>query len=603
MHLKFIPHSLLALLVWSLPGSASQEPTEQETRGAAFSKLLTGSVLDGWYTDSNAPDAPPKKDRYTMGRVSKLEDGRWRIESKVEYGERSFTVPLNLRVEWAGDTPVITLDKMAIPGMGTFTARVLFYGTGYAGTWEGGGHGGQMMGRIERDAAPVEGGSETPAPDETAPAEEEAGEDVPPADDTNWPSFRGADARGWAEGHPVATHWELESGENVRFRVPVPGLAHSSPVVWGERVFVSTAVKHGEAERLVVGLYGNPADVDVESSFDYVVFCFDKTSGEVLWDSLAWQGRPKFARHPKSSHASSTPATDGNRLVVSFGTEGLFCFDLEGELLWTRDLGNLDAGPYSMQDVQWGYASSPVIHEGRVLVQCDGLSQQFVAALDLETGKDLWRTPREDLSTWGSPTVDVRSGRSQVLCNGFKHIGGYDLETGAELWKLVGGGDAPVPTPVVAGDLIYISNAHGRMSPIYAIRADATGTIDMEHESMAWVDPRRGNYMQTPLVYGNELYLCSDAGILACRDALSGEEHYRERLGDGSMGFTASMVAAAGLLYATSETGEVFVVRAGTSFEPLGQYSLGEECMATPAISEGVIYWRTRSNLIAIGPG
>ena len=421
-----------------------------------------------------------------------------------------------------------------------------------------------------------------------------------PASAQDWPSFRGANARGLAEGHALPEKWDAARGEHVLWRTPIAGLAHSSPVISGERVFLTSAVCKGAPAELKVGLYGDPSSVSDEGVQDFVVLALDRRSGKVLWERTAWSGTPKQARHPKSSYAASTPATDGRHLVVNFGTEGLFCFDLEGKELWKKDLGDCDAGPFNMKDVHWGYASSPVIHEGKLLVQCDVLSQGFVAAFDVESGKELWRTKREEVSTWATPTVDVRAERAQVICNGYKHIGGYDLATGKELWKLVGGGDAPVPAPLVIEDMVVITNNHGR-GPVYAISAVAEGLIDAEHEAMIWWHPNGGNYMQTPLVYGEELYLCSDAGILACLDLATGEQHYRERLGDGQTGFTASMVAGDGKLYATSEEGTVHVVAAGTSFEPVAKNELGETCMATPAVSDGVLFWRTRGHLVAVG--
>ena len=421
-----------------------------------------------------------------------------------------------------------------------------------------------------------------------------------PAAAQDWPTFRGPGARGIAEGHSLAEPWDVAKGEHVLWKTPIAGLSHSSPVISGERVFLTTAVCKGTPVALKVGLYGDPTPVEKEGEHDFVVLALDKHTGKVLWERTAWSGTPKFSRHPKSSYAASTPATDGEHLVVNFGTEGLHCFDFAGKLLWKRDLGDCDAGPYNMTDVQWGYASSPVISGGKVLVQCDVLSQGFVAAFDVATGKELWRTEREEVSTWSTPTVDVHAGRAQVICNGYRHIGGYDLATGKELWKLIGGGDAPVPAPVVALDLVLITNNHG-MGPVYAISSAAEGLIDPEHEAMIWWHRNGGNYMQTPLVYGEELYLCSDAGILACLDLATGEQHYRERLGDGSTGFTASMVAGDGKLYATSEEGTVHVLAAGTSFEPIAKNELGETCMATPAISDGVLFWRTRGHLVAVG--
>jgi outer membrane protein assembly factor BamB len=416
----------------------------------------------------------------------------------------------------------------------------------------------------------------------------------------DWPTFRGPGARGLAEGHALPERWDVAKGERILWRTPIAGLAHSSPVVSGTRVFVTSAVCKGTPVELKVGLYGDPSPVEKEGEHDFVVLALDERTGKVLWERTAWSGTPRHSRHPKSSYAASTPATDGAHLVVNFGTEGLYCFDLEGKELWKRDLGDCDAGPYNMEGVQWGYASSPVIHEGKVLVQCDVLSQGFLAAFDVKSGKELWRTKREEVSTWATPTVDVRADRAQVICNGYKHIGGYDLATGKELWKLVGGGDAPVPAPVVVEDLVLITNNHGR-GPVYAISAAAEGLIDPEDEAMVWWKPNGGNYMQTPLVYGEELYLCSDAGILACLDLATGEQRYRERLGDGSTGFTASMVAGDGKLYATSEEGTVHVIAAGTTFEVRAKNELGETCMSTPAISDGVLFWRTRGQLVAVG--
>jgi outer membrane protein assembly factor BamB len=226
-----------------------------------------------------------------------------------------------------------------------------------------------------------------------------------------------------------------------------------------------------------------------------------------------------------------------------------------------------------------------------------------VAVLDAATGEERWRTARDEYASWCTPNVDVFGERAQVICNGWQTVGGYDLETGAELWKISGGGDIPVPTPVVAHGLIYLTSAHGRYAPLYAVPYDAEGEIEFGDETLPWFHERGGNYMQTPLVYGEEIYSCRDNGALTCRDALSGVEHYSQRLGDGDSGFSASPVAADGKLYFTSEAGDVWVLRAGTEYELLSQNPMGEECMASPAISDGVLFWRTRGALVAIGPG
>jgi len=421
------------------------------------------------------------------------------------------------------------------------------------------------------------------------------------AGDINWPQFRGPDASGVADGYKRPTEWDVSAGKNVKWKTAIPGLGHSSPVIWGDRVFVTTAVSSKGESFLKVGLYGESPDNPEQYEHDYRVYCLEKKSGKVLWERSAYQGVPKVKRHIKASHANPTPATDGKHLVVSFGSEGLYCYDLDGKLLWERDLGILDSGPVEVADLQWGYASSPVIHDGRVLVQVDVRGPSYIAALDVETGNDIWRTPRSDNPTWSTPTVVKSESRTQVVCNGYKHVAGYDFETGKELWHLSGGGDVPVPTPVLGHDLLFITNAHGGDAPVYAIRTNASGDISLHdgaasNEHIQWAQMRIGNYMQTPLVYGDLLYCCRDSGIVSVYDARTGKKQYRARLA-GGMGFTASPVAADGKVYFTSEEGDVFVIKAGPEHELLAQNDLGEISMASPAISEGVLYFRTQGHL------
>jgi outer membrane protein assembly factor BamB len=426
--------------------------------------------------------------------------------------------------------------------------------------------------------------------------------------DKNWPSFRGTNATGVAEGHSTPVEWDVEQGQNVLWRTPIAGMAHSSPVIWGDRIFITSAVKEGEVVLAEVGSektasYGEIMPVPDEGSHQLQVICLDKKSGEVLWSQTSYEGTLRFKRHPKSSHAASSPAVDAERVVAFFATEGLYCYDHAGELLWKRDLGELNAAFFMAPMAEWGFSSSPVLHDGRILLQCDVIGESFLTALDATNGEDVWRTARDEVGTWSTPTIDVREGRSQVLVNGFKHIGGYDLETGEELWKLVGGGDIPTPTPIVSDDLVFITNAHGRMAPIYVVKVDASGEVAMSDEGsehMAWSTPNRGNYMTTPIVVGDEIYFCADNGVLACYDKRTGEEHYRERL-DGRSGFSASPVSANGLIYLTSEDGDVHVLIAGPDFDVLNVNEMGEVCMATPAISAGVVYWRTKGHLVAIG--
>jgi len=618
----------LATLAFAQDENQAPAPLDRAALEAAFSAKLTGAKLVGRFTADDAPEGRLGTDSYTLGEVRKLENGKWLFQTLIEYGEKSLKVPLVIDIEWAGDTPVITLTDFAVPMMGKFTARVLFYGDQYAGVWSGGGtHRGEMYGKILTAAELQEAGDEhgergggdggDDGDDGGAGGDGKGGprlaglDPAPPPAPTEekdsaakeWPSFRGYRARGVADGFQTVASFDVDSGENVLWKADIPGLAHSSPIVWGDRIYLTSAVRlEGGNPEVKVGLYGDIAPVEDEGPQAFIVLCLDKESGEILWERAAWEGVPKYKRHPKGSFAAPTPATDGERLVAFYGTEGLYCYDVEGELQWKKDFGDLDAGFFMVPSAQWGFSSSPVIHDGRVIVLCDVQGQSFLAVLDLATGEEVWRTLREEVPTFGTPTVDVREGRSQIVCNGWKHTGGYDLATGKELWKVTKGGDIPTPTPVVAHDLIYITSAHGQLAPLYAVQYDAEGELDLEHEEVAWGTPRKhGCYMSTLLVYGDELYGLKREGILQCFDARTGAEHYRERVSSGPNGFSASPIAADGKVYVTSEYGQVYAVRAGKTFEILGESELVDVAMASPAVSEGVIFWRTQSFLVAVG--
>lgn len=602
---KFVLVSYMCLLMAGR-GMAAEEPAGQRARlEQEFQDLLSGAELVGSFTASDAPaDQPLQQDRYSIQKVSRLAGDLWRFDVRIRYGKRDVTVPVPLRVEWAGDTPVITLTDLSLPGLGTFTARVLFYRGEYAGTWSGGDHGGHMFGRVVPAAAVAALPPVAVPPQSLASMPFAAKPAAPALTASDWPQFRGASAQGIAEGHALADGFDVDSGSNIAWRIEVPGLAHSSPIVVGERIFVTTAIRKEDDAELKVGLYGDIDSVADEGPQVFALSCFDKRDGSPLWSRVGFDGVPRFKRHPKSSYAASTPVTDGTHVVAMFGSEGVICYDLDGEELWRVDPGPLDASFYMVKTAQWGFASSPVIHGDRLILQCDVLDGSSLRVLDVNNGQEVWRIDRDDVPTWSTPTVHVdATGRAQVVCNGLQEIAAYDLADGRQIWTLAGGGDIPVPTPVVSHGLAIITNAHGRMAPIYAIRTDASGELKMDPEecpSMAWSYDRFGNYMQTPIVYGDLLYMCFDAGTLAAYEVATGEPIYRQRLGAGRDGFTASMVGGDGKLYATSEEGVVYAIRAGEDFELIEVSELGEPCMATPAISAGTIYWRSQHYLTAV---
>src|SRR5260221_7584676 len=273
-----------------------------------------------------------------------------------------------------------------------------------------------------------------------------------------WPSFRGPSGSGVAAGTaPVQS--DAVTGQGVLWKTRIAGLGHSSPIVSGNLVCVTSATS-GKDDALKVGLYGDITPLIDDSPHRYRVHCLERKTGRVRFEVDAVQTVPKIKRHPKASHASSTMAADGKHLIAMFGSEGLYAYDYKGKLLWKKDLGVLDSGFYTAKDAQWGFGSSPVIHDGKVIVQADVQKDSFLAAFDVVTGRELWRTPRTDEPTWGTPTVFASGGTRQVVVNGWKHIGGYDLETGKEVWRMTGGRDIPVPTPVASPEPIFLTTAH-----------------------------------------------------------------------------------------------------------------------------------------------
>ncbi len=422
----------------------------------------------------------------------------------------------------------------------------------------------------------------------------------------DWPQFRGISATGISEGAPVPSVWNVAEGKNVLWKTPVPGLGLSSPVVWGDQLFVSTAISGKADASLRPGLYGDIQSVQDDTPHEWRVYCLNKKTGAIVWQRTAHTGVPKIKRHMKNSHANSTLATDGQRLVAFFGSEGLYAYDLTGKLQWQKDLGVLDAGFYTVPEAQWETGSSPVIHDGVVVIQADVQKGSFLAAFDAKDGRERWRVARSDVPTWGTPTVHLVNGQPQVIVNGMRHVGAYDLKTGKEIWKLSGGGDIPVPTPVVSDGLIYITNAHGSMSPVYAIRDTASGDISLaagasSNAGVAWSTPRDGGYMCTPLAYRGLVYIVRFNGILTVFDAKTGERKYQERLAGGTSAFTASPIANDGKVYLANEDGQVFVIKAGPAYELVSLNDMGASVLATPAISEGRLLFRTPQHLISIG--
>ena len=377
--------------------------------------------------------------------------------------------------------------------------------------------------------------------------------------------------------------------------------------MWGNRIFISTAVGKAGDNTFRTGLYGDVKPVDDLSEHEWKMYGLDKASGKIVWERTAFKGVPRTKRHTKSSQASSTPVTDGERIVAVFGSAGvLVAWDFNGKELWRVDLGVLDSGWFFDPAFQWGHSSSPIIYRNSVIIQADVQKGSYIAAWDLSTGKQLWKTARTDeISTWGTPTIArTADGRDEVVTNGTK-IRGYDPATGKQLWTLGPNSEITIGTPVVGDGLVFVTGGYPPVRPIYAIRPGAEGDISLpkgqdSNQSIAWSNSNEGTYIPTPIVYGGFLFTLNVNGIMTAYNAETGQRAFRGRVGTGGS-FSASPIAADGRLYVSSEDGEVYVLTAGPGLTQIAKNEMKEVIMATPAISDGLILVRTLGHLYGIG--
>ncbi len=317
-----------------------------------------------------------------------------------------------------------------------------------------------------------------------------------------WSSFRGPGGSGVADGTDLPTEWDVERGVNVVWKTPIPGLGHSSPIIWGNRVFITTAVPSADA----VATFRNFSEVVRSGVLAYVkedvryswrVIALDKNNGELLWERVAREAVPRTARHVMASHANQTPATDGTHVVAWFGSEGVYCYDVDGNLLWSKDLGPLPSGRYFDPGYQWNTASSPIIYKNLVILQADGIDEAYLLALDITTGEVVWRTERDEHPSWPTPFIYEGATRIELVTAAIRFARGYDPDTGQELWRLGLHGDFPTPTPIAGRGLIFIMSGYGTVEPIYAIRPGANGDITLAdnetfNDSVAWSKRRGG---------------------------------------------------------------------------------------------------------------
>ena len=415
----------------------------------------------------------------------------------------------------------------------------------------------------------------------------------------NWPQWRGPDGSGVSNEKNLPGEWS--PAKNIKWKTAIDGRGHSSPIVWGNKIFVTTAVEGEVVPGAKAVTHTNegkeflhPDSVGADHKHTFKVVALNRDTGKILWESVAWEGTPFDNRHRKSSYAASTPATDGKLVYAFFGTEGLYAYDFNGKLAWKAQLGKLAT-------VGMGTGTSPILYENLVIVQCDedNGESSFIVALDRKTGKEAWRTPRKVQVSWSTPLLVRTSTRSELITSGTEFIISYDPATGKELWRHKGVESNAIPSPVANSEMVFLVAgfpAKIAMAIKLGGSGDLTGT-----PNVPWKYAKGTAYVPSPILYGDYLYLTTDRGILTCVDARTGEVKYEGGRIPIPATFTASPVAFEGKILMTSEDGDTFIVKAGPKHEILGTNSIGEAVYASPAIADGRIFIRGEKNLYCIG--
>ena len=427
--------------------------------------------------------------------------------------------------------------------------------------------------------------------------------------DDEWPRFRGSNG-GVAADHPsLPDQWG--PAQNIVWKIDVPGRSWSSPVIWGDHVFVTTAINTLETESLLpVTSYvsrsngGTMTFMDVSkpsAPHRWVLYDVDLKTGRIRWERVAHTGVPAKSRHLKNSYAAETPVTDGERVYVYFGDVGLFAYDMDGKLLWSRPMDALE------MQTGFGHAASPVVDDSRVYIVNDNEEQSFIAAYDKRTGVQVWRVDRTEASNWTTPLVWKNDLRTEIITAATGGVRSYDVN-GRLLWQFTGMSTFAVPSPLASGGLLYVMSGYtaSPLRPAYAIRAGATGDISLKpdqtsNEYIVWADRTLGTFHPSPLVYRGCYYILHDRGFLTCNDPGTGKPIYpRQRISNDTATFTASPWAYNGKVFALSEDGDTFVFQSGPEFKVLGKNSLNEMALATPAVAGGSLVIRTASKLYRI---
>jgi outer membrane protein assembly factor BamB len=417
--------------------------------------------------------------------------------------------------------------------------------------------------------------------------------------DQNWPQFRGTNAGAVLNDPALPDTWS--DTNNVAWKTEIPGVGWSSPVVWGEHVFLTAAVNTAGPEPFKAGPLRATDVMTPGAPYRWVVYDIDLASGRIRWQKDVQTTLPPDGKHLKNSYASETPATDGERVYAYFANVGLFAFDMTGRQVWSKD------APKVKYRSGWGSAASPVVHQDRVYLVNDNDTESFVAAYDARSGRELWRTARDEGTNWTTPFVWQNAQRTEIVTAGTKKVRSYDVN-GKVLWELSGMSTIAIPTPFASGELLYINSGYvaDALRPVYAIRPGASGDISLKPEEtsnqfIVWANRTLGSYNPSSLVYNGIYYTLHDRGFVTANDAKTGRELYpRQRLSAEASGFSASPWAYNGKVFALSEDGDTFVFEAGPEFKLVGKNSLAERSLATPAVAGGSLIVRTASKVYRI---
>ena len=415
-------------------------------------------------------------------------------------------------------------------------------------------------------------------------------------EEAQWPQFRGSNAGVIADDPSLPDTWS--ETENIVWKTPIPGLGWSSPIVWDDHVFLTSAVSEGKEAPPAPGLYDEHDHIKAQAEQRWVVYDIEFKTGKIRWERELKRGFPQLLRHVKNSYASETAVTDGERVYVYFASVGLIAaLDFEGAVVWTKAIEPLNT------QVDLGTGSSPALYKDRLIIVHDNATKSEIMALDKTTGREIWRINRDETGNWSTPLVWENDVRTEIITTGTRRVRSYDLN-GQLLWELQGMSELTIPSPFSKFGLVYIGSGYpgGRLRPVYAVRPGAKGDISLKegetsNEYIAWHQPFLGTYNTSALVYGNYYYTLLDRGFLLCHDARTGKQIYgRQRLTMDTSGFTASPWAYNGKIFLLSEDGDTFVVQAGPDFKIVGKNSLDQMPLATPAILRGSLIMRTQSN-------